>query len=66
MPRFTVDEDICIGCGLCHERAPENLDVPDGEYTARVVKQPVDPSEESACDEAAEYCPTGGLQRAYS
>lgn len=59
--RFAVDEVLCIGCGLCHERAPENLDVPPGTLAAVVTKQPVDAEEEAACLEAAEFCPTGGL-----
>ncbi|MFQ5698617.1 MAG: ferredoxin [Myxococcota bacterium] len=60
--KFSVDSDLCIGCGLCQERAPENLEIPDGEWSARVFKQPADADEEEACREASEYCPTGGLR----
>ncbi len=60
--RFEVEEDECIGCGLCEERAPENLQTPAGECTAQVVKQPLNDAEEEACKEAAEYCPLGGLR----
>ena len=59
--RFGVDDEICIGCGLCHERAPENFEVPEGEHASRVTKQPVGASEEEACLEAEEYCPAGGI-----
>jgi ferredoxin len=59
--RFRVDDELCIGCGLCHERAPENLDVPRGASAACVVRQPASAEEEAACRDAAEYCPTGGL-----
>jgi ferredoxin len=59
--RFGVDGEICIGCGLCHERAPENFEVPEGEHESRVTKQPVDIAEEEACLEAEEYCPAGGI-----
>lgn len=63
MPRhFEIDEDDCIGCSLCSERAPENMDVPAGAMVAKVVKQPETQAEEEACVEAAEYCPTGGLR----
>jgi ferredoxin len=58
---FEIDDELCIGCGLCRERAPENLDTPPGSPVATVVRQPVSPNEESACREAAEYCPTGGI-----
>jgi ferredoxin len=60
--RFEVDSDLCIGCGLCHERAPENIDVPAGSYHAVVTQQPRSADEEQALTEAAAYCPTGGLQ----
>ena len=59
--RYGVDEEICIGCGLCHERAPENFEVPEGEHASRVSKQPVDTAEDEACFEAEEYCPAGGI-----
>jgi ferredoxin len=60
--RFSVDENLCIACGLCEARAPENLEVAPGAMSARVVKQPSDASELAACREASEYCPTGGLK----
>ncbi len=59
--RFGVDDELCIGCGLCHERAPENFEVPEGEFSSRVTRQPVDTAEEEECLEAEEYCPTGGI-----
>ncbi len=59
--RLAIDDDLCIGCGLCRERAPENIELVPSEPYARVVKQPVGAAEERACGEAAEYCPTGGL-----
>ena len=61
--RYDVDQRLCVGCGLCHERAPENLDVLPGDFAATVVKQPVDDVESEACMEAADYCPTGGLRK---
>ncbi|MBM4335501.1 MAG: ferredoxin [Deltaproteobacteria bacterium] len=59
--RFHVEERLCIGCGLCRERAPDNLETPADTSVARVVRQPESPDEEAACHEAAEYCPTGGI-----
>ncbi|MEE9280545.1 MAG: ferredoxin [Myxococcota bacterium] len=60
--RFKVIEEDCIGCGLCSERAPENLEIPAGASTAQVFKQPETSAEEQACLEASEYCPIGGLR----
>lgn len=59
--RFKVIEEDCIGCGLCSERAPDNLEVPAGSTTAQVFKQPETSAEEEACLEARDYCPIGGL-----
>jgi ferredoxin len=59
--RFEVLEEDCIGCGLCSERAPENLEIPTGCSTAQVFKQPETSAEEEACLEASDYCPMGGL-----
>jgi ferredoxin len=59
--RFEVIEDDCTGCGLCSERAPENLEIPPGTSMAQVFKQPESAEEEQACIEARDYCPMGGL-----
>jgi ferredoxin len=58
---FEVQEDECIGCALCPERAPENLEMVDGGAVARVIAQPASLDEELACLEAADYCPLGAL-----
>jgi len=60
--QFEVEDADCIGCGLCEERAPENIEIPTGDCIARVFRQPLDDAEEEACTEAAEYCPLGGLR----
>ncbi len=62
--RFEVVEEDCIGCGLCSERAPENLEIPASASTAQVFKQPETSAEEQACLEACDYCPVGGLRAA--
>lgn len=59
--RFEVVEDDCIGCALCSERAPENVEMLAEETIARVVAQPANEREEQACLEAADYCPIGAL-----
>ncbi len=35
--------------------------IPEGEPAAKIVRQPESTDEEEACEEAADYCPTGGL-----
>ena len=59
--QFEVLEDDCIGCGLCKERAPENMEEIEGESLARVFSQPANAEQEEACLEAAEFCPIGAL-----
>jgi len=56
-----VEEDLCTGCGLCEERAPENMAMDEDGIAARVIKQPAGETETADCTEAIEYCPTGGL-----
>ncbi len=62
LDRFEVTEDDCIGCGLCAERAPENLEIRTHTCTARVFKQPQTPEQEQACIEARDYCPIDGIR----
>jgi ferredoxin len=59
--RYAVDEDLCIACSLCVVRAPDNVVCGVRTACAEIVKQPSGAEEETACAEAAEYCPTGGL-----
>jgi len=59
--RIEVDQDDCIGCGLCEERAPENLEIEREEGAAQVVAQPATEEQVTACREAADYCPIGAL-----
>jgi len=59
---FEVVEEDCIGCGLCAERAPENLELAIDNRIAKVFKQPETREEEQACLDACDYCPMGGIQ----
>jgi ferredoxin len=61
--RFSVDGGVCIGCGLCHERAPENFGVTEGEFCSSVTRQPINAVEEDACIEAERFCPAGGISQ---
>lgn len=59
--QLEIDESHCTKCGLCEERAPENMEMVTDEPYARVIKQPVGETETNDCIEAVDYCPTGGL-----
>ena len=63
---FVVDEDECIGCCLCQDRAPNNIEVSPDDLFACIFQQPQNDRDEAACREAVETCPTGGLRAAES
>jgi ferredoxin len=58
--RVTVDEETCIGCGLCAEECPEVFEMNDDE--ARVKVDEVSEDVVESCKEAAENCPVEAIQ----
>ena len=52
-----VDENACIGCGLCEGIAPNTFEM-DGSL-AKVIEDPV--SDEYAAREACESCPVSAI-----
>ncbi len=59
MIRVRIDQEKCIGCGLCEELLPEVFSV--GEYRTRVVRSLLRPGEEEAALSAARDCPAGAI-----
>ena len=58
--RVTVDEDTCIGCGLCAEECSEVFEMDDDKPRVKVDEVPEDVVE--SCREAAENCPVEAIQ----
>lgn len=56
-----VNEETCIGCGVCAETCPEVFVMDDEAGLARVIAAPVPPDAENACPEAAERCPVEAI-----
>jgi ferredoxin len=58
--RVTVDEETCIGCGLCSETCPEVFEMADDKAIVKVDKVPENAVK--TCREAAENCPVEAIQ----
>jgi ferredoxin len=57
--RATVDEETCIGCGLCAETCPEVFEMVDEKARAKMDEVPDEFAE--TCREAAEDCPVEAI-----
>jgi ferredoxin len=58
--RVTVDEETCIGCGLCAETCPDVFELKDDKAYAKMDEVPE--AFADACREAAEECPVEAIQ----
>lgn len=54
-----IDADLCTGCGLCPDIAPEVFEL-NGEV-AEVIANPVPAGAEDKAREAAESCPVEAI-----
>jgi ferredoxin len=57
--KATVDEETCIGCGLCAETCPEMFEMVDEKARAKMDEVPDEFAE--TCREAAEDCPVEAI-----
>ncbi len=58
--RAIVDDEVCIGCGLCAETCPEVFEMVDEKARAKMDEVPEEFAE--TCREAAEDCPVEAIQ----
>ena len=58
--RVIVDEETCIGCGLCAETCPDVFEMNDDKAKVKVDEVPEDATE--SCKEAVESCPVEAIQ----
>lgn len=56
-----VDQDLCIGCGLCADLCPEVFEMDDDDK-AKTITDEVPEEAEEACRDAAEQCPVEAIK----
>lgn len=57
--KVTVDQEACVGSGLCEGTAPEVFEVKDGKAQVKVDTVPED--QEDNVKEAEQDCPSGAI-----
>jgi len=57
--KISVDEDACLGCGLCMHICPEVFEMDYEKAHVNIAEVP--PRMESVCKEAAGDCPSSAI-----
>lgn len=59
--KVQVDQEKCIGCGMCIDTINEVFDYND-EGLAHVIKKEIEEENIEEVEQAAESCPTGAIE----
>lgn len=58
--KATIDQELCIGCGLCPTIAPEVFEMKDDGKAHEIVDE-VPADQENEAQESADSCPTNAI-----
>ncbi len=61
MAKVSIDQDLCIGCGLCADQCP-NVFVMEDDGKAHVTSQEAAEAELECAEDAAMTCPTEAIK----
>ena len=56
-----VNEELCIGCGVCESVAPEVFSLENGQF-AEVIMNPITADSQAATIQASEDCPVNAIE----
>jgi ferredoxin len=56
-----VDPDLCIGCGICPDVAPQIFEIRSDDK-AHTLLDPIPAELEAACQDAADQCPQAAIE----
>ena len=59
--KVRVEQDVCIGCGLCCQLVPAVFEM-NAEGKAQAVETEIAGGEEEACRDAATQCPVEAIK----
>lgn len=57
-----VDQDTCIGCGLCAATCEEVFSIDEEDGLAKAIKGDIPSDEESAAEDARDGCPVSAIE----
>lgn len=61
--KVKVNQDACIGCGMCAGICPSVFALDDAEGKAIVIVDEVSADDEASVEEAAASCPVEAIER---
>lgn len=60
--RVEVDQDLCVGDGLCEEACPEVFEMHDDNLAYVKIEGDIPANLEASCRDACEQCPVEAIK----